>query len=263
MSEVGKLVRERVGEEEWALRVELAAAYRVFAMFGWTHLIHTHITVKVPGEKECFLINPFGLLWEEITASSLVKVDAEGGIVDHGSTESSINPAGFKIHSAIHVSERAANWVMHIHVPEVNAVANLKGGLVRGLSVYSMDIGGISYHDFEHATSSSSDVCGRMILDLGSVNKVLLLPNHGAITIGDSIHEAFYLTYQLVEACKVQIMTQSCANSDLDYSVVDEQTVEETYRIVQDNYTGNEFGKLEWEAAKRKMLIQPGPNYAE
>lgn len=263
MSEMGKGVRERVGEEEWTLRIELAAAYRVFAMFGWTHLIHTHITVKIPGEKECFLINPFGLLWEEITASSLVKVDAEGGVVDQGSTESSINPAGFKIHSAIHLSERAANWVMHIHVPEVNAVANLKGGLVRGLSVYSMDIGGISYHDFEHATSSSSDVCGRMIRDLGSVNKVLLLPNHGAITIGDSVHEAFYLTYQLVEACKVQIMTQSCANSDLDYSVVEEQTVEETYRIVQDNYTGNEFGKLEWEAAKRKMLVQSGTDYAE
>ena len=173
MNEVGKSVRERVGEEEWALRVELAAAYRVFAIFGWTHLIHTHITVKVPGEKECFLINPFGLLWEEITASSLVKVNAEGGIVDHGSTDSSINPAGFKIHSAIHVSERAADTVMHIHVPEVNAVANLKGGLVRGLSVYSMDIGGISYHEFEHATSSTSDVCGRMVKDLGPFNKVL------------------------------------------------------------------------------------------
>ena len=263
MKDEQKSIRQRVGENEWALRVELAAAYRVFAMFGWTHLIHTHITVRVPGERECFLINPYGLLWDEITASALVKVNAEGGIVDHGSTESSINPAGFKIHSAIHLSERAANWVMHIHVPEVNAVANLKGGLIRGLSVYSMDIGGVSYHDFEHATSSSSDVCCRMIQDLGPKNKVLLLPNHGAITIGDSIYEAFYLTHQLIEACKVQIMTLSCAQSDSDYSVVDEQIVEETYRIVQDNYTGNEFGKLEWEATKRKLLDQQGLSYAE
>lgn len=261
MTESSNDVRDRVGAGEWALRVELAAVYRVFDLFGWTHLIHTHVTAKVPGEKEQFLINPYGLLWGEITASSLVKVDAEGGIVDQGSTAAAINPAGFKIHSAIHTSDRAAEWVVHVHVPEVNAVANLKAGLIRGLSVYSMDIGGISCHDFEHATSGG-DVCARMVRDLGPTNKVLLLPNHGAITIGDSVHEAFYLTYQLVEACKVQLMTLSCARSDVDYSVVDEQTVEATYQIVQDNYTGNPFGKLEWEAAKRKMQAEAGGAYA-
>ncbi len=263
MSEAKQDVRQRVGEGEWALRVELAAAYRVFALFGWTHLIHTHVTARAPGEKEHFLINPYGLLWEEITASSLVKVDPDGGIVDHGSTESVINPAGFRIHSAIHTSERAADWVMHMHVPEVNAVANLKEGLLRGLSVYSMDLGGVSYHDFEHATTSGSDVCARMVRDLGPTNKILLLPNHGAITIGDSVHEAFYLTYQLVEACKVQLMTLSCARSDADYSVVDPATVEATYRIVQDNYTGNEFGKMEWDAAKRKMEAEQGLGYKD
>ena len=256
-------IKDMMREPEWALRVELAAAYRVFDMLGWTHLIHTHITASVPGEKDRYLINPYGLLWEEITASSLIKVDAGGEIVEQGSTECPINPAGFKIHSAIHTSERAADWVMHLHVPEVNAVANLEGGLIRGLSVYSMDVGGISYHDFQHATSSSSDVCTRMIEDLGPENKVLLLPNHGAITIGDTLHEAFYLTYELVEACKVQIMTQSCANSQTGYSVVDEKIVDETYRIVQDNYTGNEFGKLEWDAVKRKMESQQGTGYKQ
>ncbi len=256
-------IKDGVGEAEWAARVELAAAYRVFDMLGWTHLIHTHITAGVPGETDRYLINPYGLLWDEITASSLIKVDAGGEIVHQGSTDCPINPAGFKIHSAIHTSERAAEWVMHVHVPEVNAVANLEGGLIRGLSVYSMDVGGISYHDFQHATSSSSDVCARMIEDLGPENKVLLLPNHGAITLGKSVHEAFYLTHQLVEACKVQIMTQSSANSQSGYSVVDEQIVDETYRIVQNNYTGNEFGKLEWEAVKRKMIREYGPEYAE
>ena len=181
-----------------------------------------------------------------------MKVDADGGIVDHGSNTSSINPAGFKIHSAIHLSSRAADWIMHFHVPEVNAIANLKDGLIRGLSVYSMDLGGISYHDFEHATSGS-DVCARMVSDLGPKNKVLMLPNHGAITIGGSVHEAFYLTYQLVQACKVQILTQSCSRSNSDILIVDEETVEQTYQIVQNNYTGNEFGKMEWDAAKRKM----------
>jgi ribulose-5-phosphate 4-epimerase/fuculose-1-phosphate aldolase len=256
-------IKDEMGETEWALRVELAAAYRVFDMLGWTHLIHTHITASVPGEKDRYLINPYGLLWEEITASSLIKVDAGGKIVEHGWTDCPINPAGFKIHSALHTSQRAPEWVMHLHVPEVNAVANLEGGLIRGLSVYSMDLGGISSHDFQHATSSCTDVCARMIEDLGPENKVLLLPNHGAITIGNTIHEAFYLTYELVEACKVQIMTQSCANSQTRYSVVDEQIVDETYRIVQNNYTGNEFGKLEWDAVKRKMESQQGTSYKQ
>ena len=111
--------------QETELRHELADAYRVFAMLGWTHLIHTHITVKAPGENE-FLINPLGLLWEEITPESLVKVNADGKILNQGSTDYGINPAGFKIHSAIHTSDRADKWVMHIHVPEVVAVVHGK-----------------------------------------------------------------------------------------------------------------------------------------
>ncbi|MCJ8331700.1 MAG: class II aldolase/adducin family protein [Lentisphaeria bacterium] len=254
-------VRERVGEEEWTLRIELAAAYQVFALLGWTHLIHTHITVK-SGENQ-FLINPLGFLWDEITASSLVTVDGDGQILEHGSTQSSINPAGFKIHSAIHTSVREMEWVMHIHVADVMAVASLKQGLIPGLSIYSMDIGGISYHDFEHATSEDSDVCDRMIADLGPVNKVLLLRNHGAITVGDSVHETFYLTYQLIEACRVQLLTLSATETDSDYSIVPEAIVEETYRIVQAKYTGEEFGKLEWEAIRRKMESEQGLTYQQ
>ena len=256
-------IRNRVGETEWALRVELAAAYRVFALFGWTHLIHTHITVKIPGDCEQFLINPYGLLWEEITASSLVKIDADGNILDQGSTNCPINPAGFKIHSAIHTSERAINWVMHIHTHEVVAVASLTQGLIRGLSICSMDIGGISYHDFEHATSKEHDVCERMLEDLGPENHVLLLRNHGSITLGDSVHQAFYLTYQLVEACRVQLLTLSAAEGAGGYTVVPEQIVDETYRIVQNNYTGEPFGKLEWDAAKRKMEAAQGLGYRD
>ena len=148
-------------QAEWAAggqRVELAAAYRVFDMLGWTHLIHTHITAGVPGETDQYLINPYGLLWEEITASSLIKVDAGGKIVHQGSTDCPINPAGFKIHSALHTSERAAEWVIMrgqcsgqprrwigrfirwtseaFPITTFNAVANIEGGLIRGLSVY-------------------------------------------------------------------------------------------------------------------------------
>jgi len=244
-------VQQRVGENEWQLRVELAAAYRVFAMLGWTHLIHTHITVEA-GENQ-FLINPFGLLWNEVTASNLIKVNAAGEILDPGSTGYGINPAGFKIHAAIHTSERSAKWVMHIHVPEVVAVSNLQQGLIRGLSTYAMDLGPISYHGYEHATAEESDVCDRMLRDFGSTNNVLLLRNHGSITVGDSVHQAFFLTYQLVEACRVQLMTLSMARSEEDVSVVPEQIVAETYEIVQAKYTGEDFGKLEWQAARRKM----------
>ncbi|MDF1825499.1 MAG: class II aldolase/adducin family protein [Verrucomicrobiales bacterium] len=253
-------IQSQVSEAEWDLRVELAAAYQVFAMLGWTHLIHTHITVKVPDENQ-FLINPFGLLWEEITASSLVKVDAAGVILDQGSTGYGINPAGFKIHSAIHTSERKSKWVIHIHVPEVVAVSNLKEGLIRGFSTYSMDLGAISYHGYDHATNEKSDVCERMVSDLGPTNKVLLLRNHGSITIGDTLHEAFFLTFQLVEACRVQLLTLSAAKSDADYIVVPEKIVQETYEIVQAKYTGEDFGKLEWEAAKRQMESKAGLDY--
>lgn len=255
-------LQERFSEEEWQLRVELAAAYRVFAMLGWTHLIHTHITVRAPGEDE-FLINPFGLLWEEITASSLVKVNAAGEILDRGSTPYGINPAGFKIHSAIHTSAREDRWVMHIHVPEVVAVSNLKTGLVRGFSTYSMDLGPISYHAYEHATTKQSDVCERMIADFGPTNKVLLLRNHGSITVGETVHEAFFLTYQLVEACRVQLLTFSAVHSDSDYTVVPEDLVEGTYKIVQAKYTGQDFGQLEWEAARRRMEANDGVGYRE
>lgn len=255
-----KSIQSQVSEEEWALRVELAAAYQVFAVLGWTHLIHTHITVKAPGDNQ-FLINPFGLLWEEITASSLIKVDAAGQILDQGSTDYGINPAGFKIHSAIHTSERKSKWVIHIHVPEVVAVSNLTEGLIRGFSTYSMDLGAISYHGYDHATNETSDVCERMVSDFGSTNNVLLLRNHGSITVGKTLHETFFLTYQLVEACRVQLLTLSAAKTESDYSVVPEKIVQETYEIVQSKYTGEDFGKLEWEAARRQMESKAGLAY--
>lgn len=243
-------VKDRVSEEEWNLREELSSAYHVFAMLGWTHLIHTHITVKGPREGE-FLINAFGLLWEEITPESLVKVDANGAVIDQGSTALGINPAGFKIHSAIHTSERADKWVMHIHVPEVVAVASLREGLIRGLSTYSMDLGPISYHSYEHATTKEADTCARMVSDFGPSNKVLLLRNHGSITVGKTVHEAFFLTYQMVEACRVQLHVLSATKHRDDYITVAQPLIENTYQIVQDNYTGKSFGKLEWEAARR------------
>jgi ribulose-5-phosphate 4-epimerase/fuculose-1-phosphate aldolase len=125
-----------------------------------------------------------------------------------------------------------------------------------------MDIGGISYHDFEHATSEESDVCDRMVVDLGPENNVLLLRNHGSITVGNTVHQAFYLTHQLVEACRIQLLTQAAAADASSFTIVPEEIVDATFRIVQNHYTGEEFGKLEWEAVKRQMETEQGTGYA-
>lgn len=126
-------------------------------------------------------------------------------------------------------------WTMHTHTPEVVSVSCRKEGLICGLSQYAMDLGQISYHEFEHATKEGSDVCKRLVDDLGPVNKVILLRNHGPITVGKTVHEAFFLMYQLVEACRVQINVFTNQNSS--YYSVDKKIVEETYKIVQNNYT--------------------------
>jgi len=146
-------------------------------------------------------------------------------------------------------------------VPEVVAVANLQRGLIRGLSTYSMDLGPISYHSYEHATDAESDVCERMVNDFGPTNNVLLLRNHGSITVGESVHGAFFLTYQLVEACRVQLLSLSACKTDADLSTVPDAIVEKTYQIVQAKYTGEDFGKLEWDAARRQMQAEFGDGY--
>eukprot|EP00051_Salpingoeca_urceolata_P010353 m.126395 g.126395 ORF g.126395 m.126395 type:complete len:887 (+) comp16680_c0_seq2:4950-7610(+) len=215
-------VRRRVTLAEWQARVELAQAYRVFHMLGWTHLIHTHITVKVPSDDEDvehFLINALGQTWDEITASSLVKVEANGDIIDHGSIkDAAINPAGFKIHSAIHASDRGQPggdvlWTMHTHTPDAVAVASLEGGLLPGLSQYAMDLGEVTYHKFKHATTKGSNVCERLVEDLGDTSKCILLRNHGCITVGKTVHETFFRMFQLLRACEVQVKTLAMASA--------------------------------------------------
>lgn len=253
-------VRSRVSAEEWALRVDLAAAYRVFAQHGWTHSIHTHITVKCPGAEELFLINPYGLLWEEITASSLVKVRANGAVVDNGSTDLGINPAGFKIHSAIHTSPRGRAggdvlWTMHTHARETVAVASTAGGLRRGLSQFAMDLGPVATHAFEHATAGDH-VCAKLVADLGPRAKVLLMENHGCLTVGATVGEAYFRLLQLIRACEVQVDTPLAGAAEVPADRVDA-----TFAITEKNYTGSPFGALEWKAAVRRMERAYGDAY--
>jgi len=194
----------RVIETEKQAREELACAYRLFDVFGWHELIYNHITLRVPGTPH-FLINPFGLTYKEVTASNLVKVDLDGNII--GTGEYPINPAGFVVHAAVHRNRHDAACVIHTHTTAGLAVACQKYGLLP-LSFPSMFYTDrVSYHDFEGITIDE-DECGRLAASLGS-NNCMILRNHGLLTCGVSLPDAFAEMYHLQRACEVQIAAQS------------------------------------------------------
>jgi len=188
-------------EAEWTVRVDLAACYRLVELFGFSDLVFNHITAKVPGETHHYLINAYGLAYEEMTASNLVKIDLGGRILQRGAHE--INPAGFVIHSAIHAARDDAQCVLHTHSPAATAVACLPEGFV------PMTQGGfqfhrrIAYHDYEGFALDEAEK-RRLVEDLGP-HQVMLLRNHGVITIGRSVAEAFRRMYFLEQACRIQL----------------------------------------------------------
>jgi len=186
-------------------RAELACAYRLFAALGWHELIYNHISLRVPGRHDRFLLNPFGLMYREITASSLVEVDLDGRPSDPGAPP--INPAGFVVHAAVHRARPDAACVMHTHTSAGMAVACQRDGL-RMLSFPSLFYAGrIAYHDFEGITLDT-DECGRLAADLGPHN-AMILRNHGLLTCGPTVADAFAELYHLQRACEVQIAAQS------------------------------------------------------
>jgi ribulose-5-phosphate 4-epimerase/fuculose-1-phosphate aldolase len=191
--------------DEHRLRVELAACYRLVALHGWDDLIFTHISARVPGPEHHFLINPYGLMFHEITASSLVKVDLEGRKVEPSSYE--INPAGFTIHSAIHAAREDAACVLHVHSVNGIAVSAQEGGLLP-LSQHAMFVlGSLAYHDYEGVALEEGEK-PRLVRDLGS-RRNLVLRNHGLLTVGRSVAEAFVAMYFLETACMVQVRAQA------------------------------------------------------
>ncbi len=198
-------VRDQVSAQEWATRVDLAAAYRLVALFGWDDLVFTHISARVPGQPDQFLINPYGLFFEEITASSLVKIDHHGTpLMD---SPFPVNPAGFVIHSAVHEGRPDVNCVLHTHTLHGTAVSAQKEGL-RPLSQQStFPLGSIAYHDYE-GVALRDDEKPRLVRDLGSANN-LILRNHGLLTCGRGVAEAFQSMYVLEAACRIQILAQS------------------------------------------------------
>ena len=200
------VLRERIGAGERAARVELAACYRLVAHFRLADLIYTHITARVPGEPGHFLINPYGLRWEEITASSLVKIDVGGNRVEADAAR--VNPAGFTIHSAVHLGRHDAHCVIHTHTRAGMAVAALRCGLLPISQLAMQWYGRVGYHDYEGIALDLDEREG-LIRDLGS-HRALILRNHGLLTLGRSVAEAFSTMYYLNLACEVQVAAMGC-----------------------------------------------------
>ncbi len=197
-------VQHQVSPEEWQTRQDLAACYRLVAHFGWDDLVFTHISARVPGSDRHFLINPYGLLFEEVTASSLVKVDIDGKHVMPSPFD--INPAGFTIHSAIHGARDDAHCVIHLHTVDGVAVSCQKDGLLPISQQSLFPLTNLAYHDYE-GLALHSDEKARLVADLGTAS-FMLLRNHGLLTCAGNIADAFLYMYVLQRACEVQVRAQ-------------------------------------------------------
>jgi ribulose-5-phosphate 4-epimerase/fuculose-1-phosphate aldolase len=205
MTTATKPVREQVSAAEWQARVDLAALYRLTAWYKWDDLIFTHISMRVPGPEHHFLINPFGYLFEEITASSLVKIDLHGNKVMD--SPHPINPAGFVIHSAVHEAREDAMCVYHTHTLYGVAVSAQKNGLLPISQQSLFPLSSLSYHDYEGVALNDEEK-PRLVADLG-MNNALILRNHGLLTVGKTGADAFQMMYLLESACRAQILAQS------------------------------------------------------
>ncbi|MEN8720941.1 MAG: class II aldolase/adducin family protein [Oceanococcaceae bacterium] len=188
-------------DAEWQLRVDLAAAYRLVALFGWDDLVFTHLTARVPGPEHHFLINPYGHMFEEITASSLVKIDLEGNTV--GESPYPVNPAGFVIHSAIHAAREDAQVVMHTHSLNGVAVSAQEAGVLPLSQQSIFVLSSLGYHDYE-GVALRDDEKPRLVADLGS-NAFLMLRNHGLLTVGSSVADTFLAMYLFEATCTIQV----------------------------------------------------------
>jgi ribulose-5-phosphate 4-epimerase/fuculose-1-phosphate aldolase len=198
-------VKEQVSAEEWQARVDLAAAYRLVAHYGWDDLIFTHLSARVPGPEHHFLINPYGMMFDEITASSLVKINLQGEIVSP--SPYFINPAGFTIHSAVHAAREDALCVIHLHTLNGIAVSTQKDGLLPISQQSLFALSSLAYHDYEGLALNEEEK-SRLVADLGDKCN-MILRSHGLLTVGKTAAEAFLSMYILESACRIQILAQS------------------------------------------------------
>jgi ribulose-5-phosphate 4-epimerase/fuculose-1-phosphate aldolase len=246
----------RMSDEEWQIRCDLAACYRLIDMFGWSDLINTRITARVPGKHDHFLINAYGLLFEEVTASSLVKIDTEGNKVDL--SESKVNSGGFAIPSALHMARPELACVIHTHSVAGCAVSMQKDGLLP-LNQHALQvIGDIAYHDYA-GTGRNPDERTRLLADFGD-RHIMVLRNHGLLIVGKSIAAAFVATYRMERACAMQLAFQQ---SGAAFNPIDDRVVSSAYDTSKNRHAGgNESAKFEWMALLRK-LDRIDPSYKQ
>ncbi len=237
--------------EEWQVRVDLAAAYRLVALFKWDDLIFTHISARVPGDGHAFLINPYGMMFEEITASSLVKVDIDGRKLDD--SPHPINPAGFTIHSAVHAARPDAQCVLHTHTLNGVAVSAQRDGLLP-ISQHSIFVlSSLAYHDYE-GVALRDDEKPRLVRDLGERN-FLMLRNHGLLTVGRSVADAFQAMYFFEASCTIQVRAQAGGGA---LTTIDPRIIE-TAREQAAQVTKGQGANLAWPGLLRRLDRQcPG-----
>jgi len=238
-------IREQVSPEEWEARVNLAAAYRLVALYGWADLVFTHISARVPGPEHHFLINPYGFLFEEITASSLVKVDLHGRKVLDSPFD--INPAGFVIHSAIHAAREDAMCVLHTHSLNGVAISAQRAGLLPISQQSTLVLSSLAYHDYE-GIALRDDEKPRLVADLGD-KSFLMLRNHGLLTVGSSAAVAFLWMYLFEAACTIQVRAQA-GGSEL---IPIPQPILDGAALAAQQVTHGMGGGLAWPALLRKL----------
>lgn len=253
MPETDQQIRSKVTESEWRQRVELAGLYRLVAWYGWDDLIFTHLSARVPGPENHFLLNPFGMLFNEITASSLVKVDVEGAKVMESQYQ--VNPAGFTIHSAVHINRQDAHCVMHLHTDDGVAVSAQESGLM-SITQHAMQLGEVAYHEYE-GVALNLEERQRIVADLGT-SRCMILRNHGTLTVGQTCADAFMAMYYLERACTMQVRALAGGARILSPS---QAAAEQAATRSQALFDGT-LGPVVWQALMRQM-DQLDPSFRE
>ena len=249
-------LKGKVSPEEWAVRVDLAAAYRLVSRYGWEDLVFTHISARVPGTEDQFLINPYGVFFDEITASSLVKIDQQGKKVDGSPFH--VNEAGFVIHSAIHAARHDAKCVLHTHTLNGVAVSAQRAGLLP-ISQHSIFVlSNLGYHDFEGPALNDEEK-PRLVADLGD-NTSLILRNHGLLTVGPTVADAFMAMYYLEASCAIQVRAQAGGGELIP---VAKDIIDRAYTQVRNMpQQGSTRGSLIWPGLLRR-LDRVDPSYKD
>jgi ribulose-5-phosphate 4-epimerase/fuculose-1-phosphate aldolase len=240
-----RITKKKFSQAEWQKRIDLAAAYRLVALFGMDEMIANHISARVPGKDGVFYINPYGMLYEQMHASCFVELDLDGNVV-YNPTEYGINQAGFVLHSAVHKARHEVDCVIHTHTLAGMAVSAMKCGLLP-LAQTAMRFTDVGYHDYE-GVALNMDEQARVVRDLGN-REAMILRNHGLLVVGTSIPEAFNNIFRLERACQLQVTALSC-NTEL--SMPPKDLIQATNQLYLPGVR-RRFGLLEWPALLKKL----------